>query len=379
VEFIDLKRQYAAYKEEIDQAVSRVIHSGRFVLGEEVGLLEEELAAFTGAQFAIGVSSGTDGLLLALMSMGVGPGMEVVTTPFTFIATAEAIALLGARPLFVDIDPLSFNIDATKLRELLEKRRQKGRLPAGVIPVSLYGLCADMDEINAISDEFGLFVVEDACQSLGATYKGRSSCSLSLLAATSFFPSKPLGCFGDGGMVFTSDADLRDKIVAMREHGQTKRYQHDVLGINGRLDALQAAVLRVKLKYFPQEIRSRREVAGFYAKLLASLSEHARPPRVPDGYTSVYAQYTIRIGGGIRDEVARFMNDGKIPTAIHYPKPLHLQRAFSYLGYGQGDFPEAEKACQEVLSLPMHAFLDRSEQEEVVDVLEKALKNFKKI
>ncbi len=379
MEFIDLKRQYQAYRDEIDRAISQVIRSGRFVLGQEVNRLEEELSSFTGARHAIGVGSGTDALLLSLMAEGVGPGQEVITTPFTFIATAEVILLLGARPVFVDIDPSSFNMDVKRLKALLEMRQGQGKLPVGIVPVSLYGLCADMDEINALASSFGLFVVEDACQSLGATYKGGSSCNLTGLAATSFFPSKPLGCFGDGGMIFTQDRDKKEVLFAMREHGQTARYKHEVLGINGRIDAIQAAVLRVKLRHFPDEIRARQRLANNYSELLYPLKDHVLAPVTPDGYTSVYAQYTIRIKDGLRDEVARYMNSRGIPTAIHYPLPLHLQKVFAHLGYGPGDFPEAEKASEQVLSLPMHAFLQESEQGQVIGALTDALKKIKKI
>ena len=379
MEFIDLRRQYRIYREEIDQAVSRVIQSGRFILGDEVSLLEQELAGFTGAGRAVGVGSGTDGLLLALMACGVGPGQEVITTPFTFIATAEVIALLGARPLFVDISPDTFNIDAAELRKILKRREGQDRLPAGVIPVSLYGLCADMDEINSLCAEYGLFVLEDACQSLGATYRGKASGNLSPLAATSFFPSKPLGCFGDGGMIFTSGEDTAEKLMALRVHGQTGRYQHEFIGTNARLDAIQAAVLRVKLRHFPDEIKARRKVAHNYSALLQPLQEHILAPEIPDGYASVFAQYTIRIRGGIRDSVAELLNSKHIPTAIHYPRPLHLQKAFACLGYAQGDFPGAEKASREVLSLPMHAFLKETEQEQVTGALKEALQNMKRI
>ena len=378
MQFIDLKRQYQAYKQEIDQALSRVLQSARFILGEEVSLLEEELSAFTRAGHGVGVSSGTDGLLLALMARGVGPGKEVVTTPFTFIATAEVIALLGARPVFVDIDPCTFNMDVTRLGQLLESRKGKGEI-APVIPVSLYGLCADMDAINALAREFDLFVVEDACQSLGALYKGKPSCSLSSMAVTSFFPSKPLGCFGDGGMVFCDDQKLAQRLRALRVHGQTARYMHEYIGINGRLDAVQAAVLRVKLRHFPGEIEARQEVAARYSGLLAPLAEHVTVPEIPDGCRSVFAQYTVRIRGGIRDDVARFLASRNIPTAIHYPRPLHLQKAFSFLNHAQGDFPESEMAASEVLSLPMHAFLLEEEQEKVVDALKDALRKFKKL
>ncbi len=378
VEFIDLKRQYQAYKDEIDQAVSRVMESGRFILGEEVKRLEQEMAGFTGAGHAIGVSSGTDGLLLSLMAVGTGPGTEVVTTPFTFIATAEAISLLGARPVFVDIDPETFNLDVSRLSLLLEDRKRKGNLPSAIIPVSLYGLCANMDGINTLALEYGLFVLEDACQSLGAVYKGKSSCNLSPAAVTSFFPSKPLGCFGDGGMIFCRERSLAERLLALRVHGQTARYMHEYIGINGRLDEVQAAVLRIKLRHFPGEILSRQKAADRYARLLEPLKEHIIFPKIPNGYKSVFAQYTVRVKGGIRDEVARYLDARNIPTAIHYPRPLHLQKAFSFLDYRSGDFPQAEKASSEVLSLPMHAFLREEEQERVVDALEEALKNIKK-
>ncbi len=379
MDFIDLKRQYRAYRQEIDQAVSAVIQSGRFILGEEVSLLEQELAEFTGAGSAVAVSSGTDALIVALMAAEAGPGQEIITTPFTFIATAEAIALSGARPLFVDIDPKTFNMDVNRLAELLEARSRRGRMPSGIIPVSLFGLCADMDRINSLAQKHGLFVLEDACQSMGATYGKRLSCNLSSMAATSFFPSKPLGGYGDGGMAFFSDPDLAGRARCLRVHGETSRYRHEYIGLNARLDAIQAAVLRVKLRHFPNEIEARQRAADRYSSLLESFREHVAVPEVPEDYKSVFAQYTVRIKGGIRDRVAAFMNSMQVPTAVHYPVPIHLQKAFAFLGYRQGDFPEAERACQEVLSLPMHALIEESEQEQVIAAMRAALEHLKKI
>ncbi|RUM92437.1 MAG: aminotransferase DegT [Thermodesulfatator sp.] len=351
------------------------MESCRFILGEEVSLLEQELSVFTGAKYAVGVGSGTDGLLISLLANGIGPGHVVITTPFTFIATAEVISLLGARPVFVDIDPETFNLDVSKLSETLEGLQRRGTPANCVIPVSLYGLCPEMDAINAVAQSHGLLVIEDACQSLGSLYKEQSSCNLCKVGVTSFFPSKPLGCFGDGGMIFTSEQSLAEKFKALRVHGQTARYEHEFIGINGRLDALQAAVLRVKLKYFSKEISSRQGAAAYYSKLLEPLREEIIPQYIPGHCESVFAQYTIRIKNGKRDKVAEFLKARGIPTAIHYPMPLHLQKAFARLGYSQGDLPVAEKASREVLSLPMHAFIKESEQDQVVSAIRDAIKN----
>ncbi len=373
--FIDLKRQYQAYRKEIDQAVSRVMDSTRFILGQEVEALERELSSFTGAPFAVGVSSGTDGLLLSLMALGAGKDTVVVTTPFSFFATVEAIMLLGAEPAFCDIERESFNLDPHLLEDRINELEGLGKKVSGVIAVSLYGQCADMDAINRISKRRGLFVIEDACQSLGASYKGRMSGNLSLLSVTSFFPSKPLGCFGDGGMVFSQDEGLFERIKAMRVHGDTGRYDHRYLGLNARLDAIQAAVLRTKLRHFEKEIALRQEAADRYMDLLSPLERKGMIglPHIKKGCRSVFAQFTIRILEKDRDQVARALSELGIPTAIHYPRPLPLLEPLKRYGFKKGEFPVAEEAARQVLSLPMHAFIEEREQEEVARTLFKVL------
>ncbi len=373
--FIDLKRQYQAYREEIDQAVLGVMDSTRFILGQEVEALESELSSFTGAPFAVGVSSGTDGLLLSLMALGAEKDRVIITTPFSFFATAEAIMLLGAEPAFCDIERESFNLDPHLLEDRIDELEGLGKKVLGVIAVSLYGQCADMDAINRISKKRGLFVIEDACQSLGASYKGRMSGNLSLLSVTSFFPSKPLGCFGDGGMVFSQDEGLFEKIKAMRVHGDTGRYNHRYLGLNARLDAIQAAVLRAKLRHFEEEITLRQEASDRYMDLLSPLERKGMIglPHIKKGCRSVFAQFTIRILEEDRDQVARALSGLGIPTAIHYPRPLSLLEPLKRYGFRRGEFPVAEEAARQVLSLPMHAFIEEREQEEVARALFKVL------
>ena len=373
--FIDLKRQYQAYRKEIDQAVLGVMDSTRFILGQEVEALESELSSFTGAPFAVGVSSGTDGLLLSLMALGTEKDTVIVTTPFSFFATAEAIMLLGAEPAFCDIERESFNLDPHLLEDRINELEGLGKKVLGVIAVSLYGQCADMDAINRISKKRGLFVIEDACQSLGASYKGRMSGNLSLLSVTSFFPSKPLGCFGDGGMVFSQDEHLFEKIKAMRVHGDRGRYDHRYLGLNARLDAIQAAVLRAKLRHFEEEIALRQEAADRYMDLLSPLERKGMIglPHIKKGCRSVFAQFTIRILEKDRDQVARALSELGIPTAIHYPRPLPLLEPLKRYGFRRGEFPVAEEAARQVLSLPMHAFIEEREQEEVARALFKVL------
>ena len=373
--FIDLKRQYQAYRKEIDQAVSRVMDSTRFILGQEVEALERELSSFTGAPFAVGVSSGTDGLLLSLMALGAGKDTVILTTPFSFFATVEAIMLLGAEPAFCDIERESFNLDPHLLEDRINELEGLGKKVLGVIAVSLYGQCADMDAINRISKRRGLFVIEDACQSLGASYKGRMSGNLSLLSVTSFFPSKPLGCFGDGGMVFSQDEGLFERIKAMRVHGDTGRYDHRYLGLNARLDAIQAAVLRAKLRHFEEEIALRQEAADRYMDLLSPLERKGMIglPHIKKGCRSVFAQFTIRILEKDRDQVARALSELGIPTAIHYPRPLPLLEPLKRYGFRRGEFLVAEEAARQVLSLPMHAFIEEREQEEVARALFKVL------
>ncbi|MBF0161520.1 MAG: DegT/DnrJ/EryC1/StrS family aminotransferase [Magnetococcales bacterium] len=360
--FIDLQTQYQTYKTAIDTAMQEVLDSALFVNGPQVAQLEEALARFVGVAHGVGFSSGTDSLLAVLMAWGIGPGDEVITTPFTFIATAEVIALLGAKPVFVDLDPDTLNLDVHRLEAAITPRSR------AILPVSLYGQCADFDAINAIADRHGLLCLEDGCQSFGALYRGRRSCSLSKAGATSFFPAKPLGCYGDGGMAFTDDAQLAERLRVIREHGQVARYQHALLGINGRLDTLQAAVLLAKLPHFEAEIAARQRVAAYYR---SHLQGRVQLPVVAADCLSVYAQFTVRIPQ--RDAVQRHLTQMGIPTAIHYPAPLHRQGVFASLGYPEEAFPVANQAAREVLSLPMHPFLSTTEQDRIIAALLQAL------
>ncbi len=355
INFIDLKRQYVRYKQDIDREISEVLESAQFILGSKVSELEKQLAAYAGVRFGIGVSSGTDALLLALMAYGVKSGDEVICPPFTFIATAEVIALLGAKPVFVDIEERTYNINPRLIEEKITESTK------GIIPVGLYGQVADMDAVYSIAQKRGLFVIEDGCQSFGATYKGRRSCGLPDVGVTSFFPSKPLGGYGDGGMVFTDNEEIARIINSLHVHGEEKRYQHKYIGINGRIDAMQAAILLAKFKYLEEEIKLRRQKGEYYT---VGLKDVVVTPHIEPHNTSVYAQYSIMAGK--RDELTRHLNDNGIPTAIHYPRPLHLQEAFNYLGYGEGDFPVSEKTSRGILSLPMSPFITQDEQDYVI-------------
>jgi len=359
INFIDLKAQYQAYKEEIDSEVLEVMASAQFIGGEKLTKLEQSLAAYTGAAHAIGCSSGTDALLLALMALDIGPGDEVITTPFTFIATAEVIALLGAKAVFVDIDETTYNIDPTLIEAAVTEKTR------AIIPVSLYGQCADMDAINAIASAHSLPVIEDGCQSFGATYKGRKSCNLSTIGCTSFFPSKPLGAYGDGGAVFTSDDALAEKIRMLLNHGQNERYKHKLIGINGRLDAIQAAILNVKLAHFDQELTRREAIAERYTRLLKE--SRVQTPFIPPYNRSVFAQYSIRTPH--REALTAHLESQGIPVAIHYPMPLHLQESFSDLGYTPGDLPVSERISTEILSLPMSPFLSEKDQDSIITAI----------
>ncbi len=364
MEFIDLKRQFRRMEGEIREAIDRVLSSCRFILGEEVDLLERELADFTGVKHAITCGSGTDGLMLALMAIGVGSGDEVIVPAFTFFATAEVVALLGARPVFVDIDPLTYNIDPSLIESKITPNTR------AIIAVSLYGQCADFDPIMEIAGRYGIYVIEDGAQSFGALYKGRRSCSICHISVTSFFPAKPLGAYGDGGAVFTDDDEIALKIRMLRNHGQIARYEHHYIGLNSRLDTIQAAILRVKLKYFPEEIDLRQIVADRYNSLLEDVG--IDPPYIASYNVSTYAQYTIRVKD--RDRIVKKLSEFGIPTAVHYPKALPYQKAFSYLGYRPGDFPESERASNEVLSLPFHPYMAIEEQYRVVEALKEAMK-----
>ena len=359
IPFIDLKSQYEMYKEEINKEVLDVLSSAQFIMGPQVTKLEENLALYTGAKYAYACSSGTDALLLALMAIDIEPGDVIITTPFTFIATAETIALLKAKPVFVDIDETTYNIDPKHIEAKITPRTK------AIMPVALYGQCADMDEINAIAQKHNLVVIEDACQSFGAEYKGKKSCNVSHIGCTSFFPSKPLGCYGDGGAIFCSDDALAAKIKSLLNHGQGKRYEHKYIGINGRLDALQAAILNVKMNHFDAEVAKRIEVGERYSALLKDAD--VITPKIMSDRNSMYAQYSIRVKN--RETLMQKLNDAGVPTAVHYPIPLHLQEALSYLGYKKGDFPLSEQVGTEIMSLPMSPFLTTEQQDFVVNAI----------
>lgn len=362
MQFIDLKAQYRRIEGEINRRISGVLEHGQYILGPEVAELEQKLAAFVGVKHCVGVSDGTTALQIAMMALGIGPGDEVVTTPFTFIATGEMIALLGAQPVFVDIDPRTYNIDPGLIEAAITKRTK------AIMPVSLFGQCADYDAINAIAAIHGLPVIEDGAQSFGATYKGRRSCGLTTIGCTSFFPSKPLGAYGDGGACFTNDDDLAQAMQEIHVHGQQRRYVHSRFGVNGRLDTLQAAILLVKLSVFDAEIEARAQLGERYSHLLQEL---VPTPAISKENTSVYAQYTIEVGE--RDAFCASMQAAGIPTAVHYPIPLHLQPAFAGLGKGLGSYPVSEAASGRVVSLPMHADLDETQQRQVVSAVQRAL------
>jgi len=353
MEFVDLKKQYLSIKEEIDQAIQRVLNSGKFILDKEVEQLEKEVAKYCRARYAVGVNSGTDALFLSLMALDIGSGDEVITTPFTFISTAEVIALRGARPVFVDINPRTFNVDSSKIEEKITKKTK------AIIPVHLYGQSAEMEKIIKIARKHNLYIIEDVAQAVGAKYKKKMVGSIGDLGCFSFFPSKNLGAYGDGGMILTNNKKWADKIKALRAHGAKKKYFHEVLGINSRLDSIQATILNVKLKYLAKWIKSRQEKAKIYNKELKNVAEVKIPP-VKKTTDHAYHQYTIRVKN--RDRLKKYLEENKIPTMIYYLTPLHLQPVFKYLRYNEGDFPEAEKAAKEVLSLPIYPELSLKEQ-----------------
>ncbi|MBN2104499.1 DegT/DnrJ/EryC1/StrS family aminotransferase [bacterium] len=344
----DLVGQYHTIKKEIKKALDDVLESGRFIMGSQVIALEEALSAYSETRYAIGCNSGTDALQLALMALDIRPGDEVITTPFTFVATAEVIGILGAKPVFVDIDPVTYNIDPQKIEKSITRKTK------AIIPVHLYGQPADMDPINEIAGKHGLPVIEDACQSIGARYRGRKVCSLGTMACLSFFPSKNLGAYGDGGMVLTSEQELEQKIRIIANHGQDKRYHHSMLGINSRLDTLQAAILLVRLKHLDDWSEARMDRAALYSVLMADMD--VVTPVIAEKNTHVFHQYSIRVKR--RDELQLYLQEAGIATAIHYPIPLHLQPAFRHYGRGEGSLPVAESVAKEVLSLPMYPELE---------------------
>lgn len=361
IPFIDLAKQQQRILPEIERRISAVLKHGQYILGPEITELEAKLASYCGVKHCITVSSGTDALLIALMAIGIKPGDEVITTPFTFIATGEVIALLGAKPVFVDIDPKTYNIDPALIEAAVTPKTR------AIMPVSLYGQCAEFDAINAIAAKHNLIVIEDACQSFGATYKGRKSCALSHIGCTSFFPSKPLGCYGDGGACFTDDDALALKMRQVMNHGQDRRYHHPMIGLNGRCDTLQAAVLLAKMEIFEEEVILRSEIGAKYSALFAAANGKIVTPYVESYNTSVYAQYTIQIEN--RDALQQALQPKGVPTAVHYPVPLNLQPAFSELGKPAGSFPVAEAVANRVMSLPMHPYLDEVTMKRIVEAV----------
>ena len=383
MQFIDLAAQQNLIRDKIEANIQAVLAHGKYIMGPEIKELEKRLAEFVGVEHGIACSSGTDALLLGLMAYGVGPGDAVFTAPFTFIATAEVISLLGATPVFVDIDPKTFNLDPKHLEKAivalqkgsseypLPRTSDSSLTPKGIIAVDLFGLPADYDAINAIAKKQGLFVIEDAAQSFGAEYKGKKACSLADVACTSFFPAKPLGCYGDGGMCFTRDEKLAQTMRSLCVHGQgTHKYENVRIGINGRLDTLQAAILNAKFDVFPKEIELRQKVATRYSKLLSSPSNGLVVPHVAPEYQSVWAQYSILSRDeNHRSELQSKLQEAGIPTAIYYPKPLHLQTAFQNLGYKAGDFVVSEDCAGRIFSLPMHPYLSAEDQEKIAKSL----------
>jgi len=357
MEFIDLKSQYQASRDLINARIQAVLDHGQYIMGPEVRELEEALARYTGARHCITVASGTEALLIALMALGVGRGDEVITTPFTFIATAEVIVLLGATPVFVDVDPATCNLDAAQVEAHVTPRTR------AIIPVSLFGQPADMDEINAVAARHELAVIEDGAQSFGAFYRGRRSGNLSTIGCTSFFPSKPLGCYGDGGALFTSDDELAGAMREIRVHGQSRRYVHTRVGVGGRMDTLQCAIVLAKLPLFDWELQQRQRAAASYA---ARLGDQVRQVGRRSDRSSVFAQYTVMVEG--RDAVQRALQDAGIPTAVHYPVPVHLQPAYAALSAG-GSCLVARTLADRVLSLPMGPYMPDADIERVCAVL----------
>lgn len=372
IPFIDLKAQYKLVDEAVKKGINGVLEHGAYVMGPEITDLESRLSSFSAVRHGVGCASGTDALIMALMAFEVGPGDAVFTTPFTFMATAEAIALLGATPVFVDIDPVTFNIDPDDLRKKIGeiKDNRKDLTPKGIIAVDLFGQPADYDRIEPLAHNNGLFLIVDAAQSFGATYKGKPVCSLGDVACTSFFPAKPLGCYGDGGMVFAQNDELHKLLVSIRVHGMGEdRYENVRLGINGRLDSMQAAVLLAKFEIFPDEVEKRQQVAARYNELLSGI-EGVTPPSVPEGNTSVWAQYSLLAENSEhREELMAKLKENEIPSVIYYPKPLHLQGAFSNLKHTLGDFPVCENIASRIFSLPMYPYLKAEDQETIAKVL----------
>lgn len=363
VPLLDLRAQFAAIRAEVNQAIARVIESQQFILGPEVEALEREVAAYCGTKYAVGCSSGTDALLLALLALEVRSGDEVITSSYTFFATAGVIARLGARPVFVDINPESYNIDAVAIAGKITPKTK------AIIPVHLYGQAADMELISALAKRYGVAVIEDACQAIGAEYRGRRAGTLGHVAAFSFFPTKNLGGFGDGGMITTNDDKIAEKIRILRVHGMEPKYYHRWVGVMGRLDALQAAVLRVKLPYLDSWTAGRQANARCYASLFKArgLNDWVKAPREPSGMRHVFNQYVIRVPAAYRDPLRKHLQTRGVGTEIYYPVPLHLQECFAELGHRAGDFPHAERAAAETIALPVYPEMTPSQQLHVIN------------
>jgi len=361
IKFLDLSSQYKSIKKEIDKAIKRVLESNQFIGGDEVKEFEKEIAKFCSTKYALSVNSGTDALFLSLKALGIGLRDEVITTPFTFISTAEVIANCNAKPVFVDIDPKTFNINPLKIEEKINKKTK------AIIPVHLFGQMADMTRIMRIARKYGLYVIEDAAQAIGAEYKNKKAGTFSDLGCFSFFPSKNLGGYGDGGMVVSNNEELAEKIRLLKNHGSSpkEKYLNLILGTNSRLDTIQAAILRVKLKHLEEWSKARAKKAGLYTNQLGKLKELITPS-IASGRTHIFHQYTIRVNEQVRDKLNKYLSSQGIPTMIYYPVPLHLQPAFKYLGYKKGDFPEAEKASEEVISLPIYPELNKNDQNFII-------------
>ena len=372
MQFIDLKKQQKRIRKNLEFRINKVLNHGQYIMGPEVYELERNLANSVGVKHCISCSSGTDALLLLLMAKNIGPGDSIITTPFTYIATSEVISLLGATPIFVDIYKSTYNIDASQIEQAINFSIKKGLTPKGVIPVDLYGLPARYRIIKQIAKKFNLFVIEDAAQSFGSSIGKRKACSFGEGAATSFFPAKPLGCYGDGGAVFTNNDALAKKIRSIRIHGSGEtKYDNERIGINGRLDSIQAAILLEKLTIFEDEINLRNRVAMRYAE---GISDLYTKPFIPSNYKSSWAQYSILIPNSIqRKEIIKKLKEKDIPIMIYYKIPLHLQKVFLSLGYKMGDFPISEMISRKIISLPMHPYLDKKSQDKIIEELNKLI------
>jgi dTDP-4-amino-4,6-dideoxygalactose transaminase len=389
MQFIDLAAQQNRIREKIEKNIQTILDHGKYIMGPEIEMLESRLSQYAGVKCAVGCASGTDALLMALLAYQVGPGDAVFTSPFTFIATAEVICLLGATPVFVDIDSYTFNIDPAKLEQAIQaveqndssihptpvissdtQKQSKTLKPRGIIAVDIFGLPADYKQIQSIAGEHNLFVIEDAAQSFGAELDGARACSFGNIACTSFFPAKPLGGYGDGGMCFTDDGELAEIMLSLRVHGKGHhKYDNIRIGVNGRLDTLQAGILLAKFDIFPEEIELRQQVADRYTTMLNPLS-HIQPPKTPKGSKSAWAQYSILAADERqRTDLQEKLKVADIPTAVYYPTPLHLQSAFSDLGYRKGDFPISEGICRRIFSLPMHPYLTKEEQQKITQAM----------